>query len=92
MDLLVEKFDKMIEEKNKEIEIKFLLKQKKTNKDIKQDKDISEHISNEIIEEADDTINNIDYNTKKTLYKINAEIDRKYKSSKAYKKTIAYSI
>ena len=29
---------------------------------------------------------------KKTLYKINAEIDRKYKSSKAYKKSVAYSI
>ena len=34
----------------------------------------------------DDNINNIDYNTNKTISKINAETKRKLESSKSYKK------
>ena len=39
----------------------------------------------------DNTVETIDYTTKKTINKINAEQDRKYKASKAYKKSTAFS-
>lgn len=90
MELLVEKFDKLIEEKNKEIEKKYLLKTKKiatvSLEDIKEDDTDTNVI---VVIDNKDTI---DYTTKKTIYKINAELDRKYKSSKLYKNLQAYSI
>lgn len=72
MEELKEDFDKYIELKNKEITELYnnKLKNKKTTN----------------IEEIPDNIEKIDINTKKTYSKILAEQDRKYKSSKAYKK------
>lgn len=79
MELLIEEFNAMIDKKNKEIEEKFILKTKKTSNQIDE---------NTILP---DSIEKIDYTTKKTIYKINAEQDRKYKASKAYKKSTAFS-
>jgi hypothetical protein len=76
MELLVEEFNAMIYKKNKEIEEKYLLKTKK--------------VSNEQLPESCN-IEKIDYTTQKTIYKINAEQERKYKASKAYKKSTAFS-
>ena len=78
MDTLLEEFNKLIENKNKEIEEKFLLKTKKM-KDVISSDDITPV-----------SIDTIDYNTKKTISKINAEKERKYKASKAYKNSNTY--
>lgn len=89
MELLVEEFNAMIDKKNKEIEEKFLLKTKKTSAKIESDNQLShDDIS---CDNQNDNIEKIDYTTKKTIYKINAEQERKYKASKAYKKSTAFS-
>lgn len=81
MELLKEEFDRYVELKNKEIEE--LLENKSKNRKMKEqdngiliEKDCSEEQSKD----------KIDFNTKKTYSKILAEQDKKYKSSKAYKK------
>ena len=78
MDALLYTFNIMIANKNKEVEEKFLLKTKKMRDSLQQE-DIT-------------PVDTIDYITKKTIYKINAEKDRKYKASKAYKNSNTYDI
>lgn len=94
MESVVDYFDKLIDEKNKEIEQKYLLKVKniKMNVDVVDQTD-TQSVSTDILQPVStDNKNIIDYTTKQTINKINAEQDRKFRASKAYKKLCSYSI
>lgn len=82
MEILKDEFDTYIELKNNEIEnmVETKLKNRKMKENIK--KSISEESC--LIEQPD--IEKIDFNTKKTYYKILETQNKKLKSSKAYKK------
>ena len=83
MELIVEEFNKLIENKNKEIENLIILKGK--NKNLKDNTNIDD-ISNISLDQPLEDKDIIDYRTKQTISKILTEQDRKLKSSKAYKK------
>jgi hypothetical protein len=100
MEILNINFDKIIDEKNKEIEQLYLLKTtKKTTKtntktentitDTNTDTNTNTDIIKIETKEEIDNKNIIDFRTKQTISKIKLELDRKYKSSKAYKKLTA---
>ena len=94
MESVVDYFDKLIDEKNKEIEQKYLLKVKniKMSVDVVDQTDIQSVETDTPKPVSTDNKNIIDYTTKQTINKINAEQDRKFRASKAYKKLCSYSI